>query len=366
MDAPQRPKGLLDRIRDGETVICAEGYLFVFERRGYLTAGSYVPEVVLEHPELVRLQHEEFIHAGSDVVLAFTYYANREKMALVGREDDFERINKSALRMAREVADQTGTLMAGNISNTNLFMETVPNYREKIWQIFKEQLEWIREAAADYVVAETFSTLGEALLATQACKEFAKGLPCVVTLGICLMTVNGKPATNDGVEVCEALNRLADAGADVVGLNCARGPQTMLPILEEAVKNCKAPIAALPVTYHTTDEYPVFFDIKDPVSGEPLFPENLDSTQCNRKEIYNFGKRIQELGIKYVGLCCGNSAHLTRSLAESLGRKPPASRYTPDLDKHFLFGQDSKLALIGREDREKYSGLFSDSNNAIN
>ena len=64
--------GLLDRLRSGESVVCAEGYLFAFERRGYLKAGAFVPEVVLEHPELVRQQYEEFVHAGSDVVLAFT------------------------------------------------------------------------------------------------------------------------------------------------------------------------------------------------------------------------------------------------------------------------------------------------------
>ncbi len=129
--------GLLERLRDGETVICAEGYLFVFERRGYLTAGPFVPEVVIEHPELVRQQYQEFVHAGSDVVLAFTYYAHREKMALVGREHELEAINKKALRMAREVADETGTLMAGNISNSNIFVDTVPNYREKIMNMFK-------------------------------------------------------------------------------------------------------------------------------------------------------------------------------------------------------------------------------------
>ena len=50
----------------------AEGYVFEFERRGYLQAGAFVPEVVTEHPELVKQLHEEFVHAGSDVVLAFT------------------------------------------------------------------------------------------------------------------------------------------------------------------------------------------------------------------------------------------------------------------------------------------------------
>ncbi len=64
--------GLKERLSAGETVLCAEGYLFEFQRRGYLQAGAYVPEVVLEYPDLVRQLHEEFVHAGSDVVEAFT------------------------------------------------------------------------------------------------------------------------------------------------------------------------------------------------------------------------------------------------------------------------------------------------------
>lgn len=64
--------GLLQRLQDNEYVICAEGYLFEFERRGYLQAGAFVPEVVIEHPDLVEKMHEEFVHAGSDVVEAFT------------------------------------------------------------------------------------------------------------------------------------------------------------------------------------------------------------------------------------------------------------------------------------------------------
>ena len=64
--------GLMERIRDGESVLMAEGYLFELERRGFLKAGAFVPEVVLEHPDLVRSVYEEFAHCGSDVVLAFT------------------------------------------------------------------------------------------------------------------------------------------------------------------------------------------------------------------------------------------------------------------------------------------------------
>jgi betaine-homocysteine S-methyltransferase len=77
--------GLLERLAQGP-VICAEGYLFEFERRGYLQAGAFVPEIVLEHPEIVEQLHRDFVHAGSDVVEAFTYYAHREKLRLIGKE----------------------------------------------------------------------------------------------------------------------------------------------------------------------------------------------------------------------------------------------------------------------------------------
>src|SRR5438477_8783654 len=90
---PRKPLGLLERLAAGP-VICAEGYLFEFERRGYLQAGAYVPEVVLEHPDMVAGLHREFVHAGSDVVEAFTYYAHREKLAVIGREGDLEPMNR--------------------------------------------------------------------------------------------------------------------------------------------------------------------------------------------------------------------------------------------------------------------------------
>src|SRR3546814_6547990 len=93
-------------------VICAEGYLFELERRGYLQAGAFVPEVVLEHPEAVTRLHEDFVHAGSDVVEAFTYYAHREKLRVIGRENDLEKMNRQALRLARDVARRHGCLMA--------------------------------------------------------------------------------------------------------------------------------------------------------------------------------------------------------------------------------------------------------------
>ncbi|XP_033116870.1 betaine--homocysteine S-methyltransferase 1-like [Anneissia japonica] len=336
-------KGLLERLNGGETVIVAEGYLFLFERRGLLKAGAYVPEVILEHPDLVRQQYWEFVHAGSDVVLAFTYYAHREKMRLIGREKDVEKMNRIALKLAREVANETGTLMAGNICNTNLYKPDDPSWNDKIMNIFKEQIEWAVEEGADYILSETCGDIGEAVLSVKAIKKYAPGLPAVATIPIYQNVIDGEVATLDNIKLSNAVKMLEDAGADVIGLNCARGPEMTMKIMDIVKENCKKPVAAVPVPYRTTDEQPNMQLLTDPKTGKRLFPENLDCAFCTRSEIYEFGKRCKQMGIGYVGICCGNSPHYTRALAESVGHTPPASRYTTDLSQHFMLGNDDSL-----------------------
>src|SRR5207237_9680888 len=107
-------RSLYDRLEQ-DVVLVAEGYLFELERRGYLKSGPYVPEVVLDHPDAVRELHREFLRAGSDVMVAFTYYGHREKLRTIGREDDLEPLNRQALRLAGEVADEGGALVGANL-----------------------------------------------------------------------------------------------------------------------------------------------------------------------------------------------------------------------------------------------------------
>ena len=97
-------RSLAQRLEDGG-VVCAEGYLFELERRGYLQAGAFVPEVALEHPEVLAQLHREFIHAGSDVIEAFTYNGHREKMRVVGKEHLLEPLNRQALKVAKSAAE---------------------------------------------------------------------------------------------------------------------------------------------------------------------------------------------------------------------------------------------------------------------
>src|ERR1700761_9665519 len=117
---PYKEPGLMQRLADG-AVICAEGYVFELERRGYLQAGAFVPTVLTEHPEVVEQLHMDFVHAGSDVVQALTYYVHREKLRVIGREKDLKPMNEIALKLARKVARKTHTLFAGDICNTNIY-----------------------------------------------------------------------------------------------------------------------------------------------------------------------------------------------------------------------------------------------------
>src|SRR5206468_3393107 len=223
---PRKPLGLLERLVVGP-VICAEGYLFEFERRGYLQAGAYVPEVVLEHPDLVEGLHRDFVHAGSDVVEAFTYYAHRVKLKIVGREKDLAKINRTALAIARKVARSTGTLLAGDICNTSIYGIDDASSHRQARRIFDEQVGWAVYAGVDFIVGETYSFGGEALLALEAIKH--SGKPAVITV-----SVPREGHLREGWTAAEACRRLEDAGADVVGMNCARGPATMLPLRRAA------------------------------------------------------------------------------------------------------------------------------------
>ena len=325
---------LLERLAEGP-VICAEGYLFELERRGYVQAGPFVPEVVLEHPEAVRALHRDFARAGSDVVPAFTYYAHREKLRNVGREDVLEELNRTALALAKEVAAEFGALAAGDVCNTNVYADDAGS-RDAARAMFEEQVGWAAEAGVDFVVAETISWGGEALVALGEIK--AAGLPAVVTLA-----AHQHPATREGWTLADAALRLEDAGADVVGLNCMRGPATMLPLLPEIRAAVSVPVAALPVPYRTHEAQPTFQSLREPGSEEMPFPTRLDPFACTRDEIGEFARAALDAGASYLGLCCGAGPHHVRSLAEALGRTPPASRYSADMSKHSFFGSDEEL-----------------------
>lgn len=335
------PATFTERLDQG-TVLCAEGFLFELERRGYLSAGEFVPEVALEYPEALRALHLDFQRAGSDVVEAFTYNGHREKMRVIGKEELLEPLNRAALRIAREVADtRPGDLVAGNISNTNIWDPADPARQAEVRGMFEEMVGWAAEEGADLIVGETFYYAGEALTALEVAR--ATGLPTVITLAPMAFEEMA-----DGVGIVETCQRLEQAGADVVGMNCFRGPDTMLPWLRQIREAVSCHVGALPVPYRTTQDEPTFFNLSDPRAVVPsphgrTFPTALDPLFSNRYEIGAFAREAHDLGVRYLGVCCGASPMHIREVAEAVGRTTEASRFSERMENHFMYGTNERL-----------------------
>ena len=244
-------------------------------------------------------------------------------MREIGREEDLEEINRIALRVAKQVADETGTLLAGCVTKTCTYTGTLEN-RKELREIFDEQVRWSKEEGADYIIAETLLYLGEAEIVLDVIKSH--GLPAVVSFAdrrACMRTM-------DDVPIAKACKTILEQGATLVGVNCSHGPDTMLEVVKEIVKEVPPEkVCALPVAYRTTKEEPTFFHLTDKhcPANNPVFPHGLDAFQVCQAEIVQFTKQCVELGLKYIGICCGNAGVYTRAMAETLGRKPAASRY---------------------------------------
>ena len=324
------PQTFAERLAAGP-MVGAEGYVFELERRGYVKAGPYVPEVILDDPDALRQLHREFLRAGADVMVALTYYAHREKLRDVGRDGDLEQMNRQAVRIANEIAAEGGALVAGNICNTWCYdPANAETSGEVVREQYREQLGWAVEEGVDLVISETNDFLGEALIGLEVCQEY--GLPALVTFA------SVQPDTTyDGYDYVEACKILADHGAAVVGFNCSRGPETMLPMLEQLRAAVDIPIAAQPVPYRTTAAVPAFESLES-ADGARMFPIQLESAALTRFEMARFARDAADLGVGYVGVCCGGAPHYVRAMAEALGRETTASRYSPALELHPVLG----------------------------
>ena len=346
-------KDLITRLNDGP-VLFAEGYLFAMERRGYLSAGAFVPEVVLEHPEVVSQLHREFIRAGSDIVQAFTYYGHREKLRIIGKEDLLEPLQKNALQIAndsREEFKELDLLVCGDVANTNIYDPNDKKSHSQCQKMYEEQVAWAKEAGVDFIVAETINWTEEMKIALKAIKD--EGLIAVTNFSI-----KKGDKTREGHTPGDACKIMEDLGADVVGLNCYRGPKMTMKLLPEIRKKVSCHVAALPVPYRTTEEEPGFLNQTDHgcdcIPGGNAFPVALDNLYCNRFEMAEFAKDCEKQKINLIGICCGAEPHHVREMAVALGRKPIAYKYYPNMSKHFLHGTDKSLKEINTSMKNKY------------
>jgi len=297
-------KGILERLKEGP-VLGDGGYLLELEKRGWVRAGPFTPEVALVYPQALRELHVEFREAGADVLQALTFYASRDKLVTVGLENRLEDLNRASVRIAREVAGDR-CLVAGNLSLTWMYEPNSPSAAERVRRTFDEQLAVQVDEGIDFIIGETFSWLGEALRADERART--TGLPTMVT--ICF---ENKDQTAEGKTAVEAAQALFDAGADIVGMNCLRPPEHMLPAMEQMRRAVSGYLGCQPVAYRTPKEKPDFTSL-------PEFPYALDPLQLTRKEMADYALRARDIGINYIGACCGSVAMHIREMGRALGK----------------------------------------------
>src|SRR5213594_2558284 len=208
------------------TVLGDGGYLVELERRGYVDSGSgrekvgtgkgsghFTPEIAIENPDALRELHREFLHAGSNVLQALTFFGTREKLNRAGYGGETERINFAAVKLAKEVAGDR-TLVAGSVSRTQLTeregMESLDKSRDHI----AEQIRLLKDAGVDFLILETFFHLAEMQVALKCASD--AGLSAVATMSFRPLITK----CSDGNTPAECAMRMADHGAIAVGANC--------------------------------------------------------------------------------------------------------------------------------------------------
>jgi len=314
MGIPTIPKEtLLERLSVGP-VLGDGGFVFELEKRGYVKAGPWTPEVVVENPEAVRQLHREFLRAGADVMQAFTFYASEDKLvnrgSKVGEAIGVDAINREAAKIAREVADEGGALTLGGICQCPSYL--TGKGKADVQKEFRKQIKVFEETGMDFLLCEYFEHIEEMEWAIEVCLESGK----TVAASMCV----GPEGDLHGVSVEECAVRMAKAGAHVVGVNCHFDPFVSLAAMKRMKEGLDAAglkpfLMCQPLAYHTPDASKQgFIDL-------PEFPFALEPRLLTRWEMQKYAREAYEMGVRYIGGCCGFQAYHIRALAEELSEE---------------------------------------------
>lgn len=196
---------------------------------------------VCENPEVVRSLQKQYLDAGTTILYAATFGANRVRLSSHGLEDEIVRLNTIPVQIARSIAVPGVHIVAGDVSMTTMTVDPddEDEFRELV-DIFKEQISILVDAGSEILVVETMINLDEARAAVIAAREVCD-LPVMAT-----MTFEAGGRTLYGNTPEECAKTLAEAGADAVGANCSTGPDKMLPVIERMADAVTLPIIAKP------------------------------------------------------------------------------------------------------------------------
>jgi homocysteine S-methyltransferase len=306
MDAPPavapRPRAaLLARLVDPAQVVLADGAMgTMLYARGVFINQCY-DELVLRAPDLVREIHAEYVRAGAELLETNTFGANRVKLAPYGLDTQVAAINRRAAELAREAAGER-RLVAGAVGPLGVRLEPYgPTSRDEARDAFREQMAALKAGGADCFLLETFADLEELEQAILAARDTDPGMPVIAqaTVGPDLRTAYGAAPE----DIARALDKW---GADIIGLNCSVGPQTILEAIERMAAVTSRKLSA------------------QPNAGMPREVGGRSMYMASPEYMATYARHLVQGGAKLVGGCCGTTPEHTRAMAE--GIRPLAPR----------------------------------------
>ncbi|MCI8813970.1 MAG: homocysteine S-methyltransferase family protein [Lachnospiraceae bacterium] len=254
------------------------------------------PELwVLEHPDAIHQLQSAYVKAGSQIIYAPTFGANRISLNRHGLADRIRELNLTLVRYAKESA-QDQALVAGDVTTTGQLMEPLGDLTyEEAFQAYQEQISLLAEAGADLIVAETMIHIGETCAALKAARSVCN-LPVM-----CSITVDANGNILTGGTISEAAAKLEDSGADAVGINCSVGPEQLKNIVHDIRQAVSIPVLA------------------KPNAGMPVV--NADGQAVYPMEPEVFAQHMKTLaaqGASLLGGCCGTSPAFISALKQIL------------------------------------------------
>ena len=259
---------------------------------------------VLEHPEALLDLQRKYVEAGSQVLMAPTFGANRANLDHHGIAGKVTEYNKALVALSRQAADGKA-LVAADLSPTGLF---IPPFGEtpfeELVDIYTEQAKACAEAGADLFVIETTMTMPEARAAVLAVKSVSEK-PIFVTF-----TCDENGRTMFGTDVLAAMIVMQGMGVSAFGLNCSTGPDAMLEQIERLTPYASVPLIAKPNA-----------GLPETVDGKTVY-------NCPPEAFTAYVEALAGAGVRIFGGCCGTTPEHIAALKDAVG-KVDFSRFAP-------------------------------------
>lgn len=255
---------------------------------------------ILEHGELILELQKQYCDAGSDIVYAPTFAANRISLRKHGKENEVERLNRGLVELSRRAVGKSA-LIAGDITTTGELLEPLGELsEEELAETYREQVSVLAGAGVDLLVAETMLSVAETRVALRSALEVSE-LPV-----ICTLTVQEDGRALFGGSAGEAVEILQAEGASAVGVNCSVGPDQLLNVVETMKQVAKIPLVVKPnAGLPATDG-----------EGNPVY-------QMQPQEFAAHMKRLVEAGADLIGGCCGTTPEFIRALRRAIPAQRP-------------------------------------------